>query len=73
MLRGSGRDITGVDGNDLDRVFQIFGTGLGKTDIANVEVRYGAATVPGDEGGGGILNDGTLSLRGCARSVLGQG
>jgi hypothetical protein len=55
---GDARD-TIVDGNDLDRVFEVH---EGPTvEIANVTIRNGRA----DYYGGGILNAGTLTVRSC--------
>lgn len=55
---GAGADTTLIDGNQLDRVFNI---GSGRTaSISGVTIRKGNETA--SNWGGGILNEGTLSI-----------
>ena len=56
-VRGAGADLTRVDGGLIDRVFHVAG-GVFAT-ISDLEARGGDA---GAENGGGILNDGELTL-----------
>ena len=66
-IKGKGPASTIIDGNSLDRVFQVFS---GKVQISGVTIQHGMATE-----GGGLLNSGgkvTLSFR-CGREQHGQG
>src|SRR5262249_26736195 len=49
-IKGKNASQTIIDGNNLDRVFQILG---GKVSISNVTIQHGRATI-----GGGLLNSG---------------
>jgi len=56
-IKGKGAGATIINGNNLDRVFEIFS---GKVTISGVTIENGLAT---DTGGGGILNEGgTVTL-----------
>lgn len=59
---GAGRDVTVVDGGGLDRTFQVYYTA--EVRIEGVTFRNGK--VVGRKVGGGVINEGTLTLVDCA-------
>lgn len=59
FIEGAGRDLSVIDGNEIDRVFHV---------LADVSVEIGRVTIQKGKvvshyGGGGIFNQGTLTLR----------
>ncbi len=62
-VRGAGADLTRVDAGGIDRVFHVAGGVI--ATIADLEARGGDA---GSGNGGGIRNDGDLTLSGAAVS-----
>lgn len=56
-IRGRGAEITLVDGNGLDRIFQVF---VATVEIAELTLLDGLAA--GEDRGGAIANEGTLML-----------
>lgn len=59
VIDGAGRDLSVIDGGDIDRVFQVFSGA--SVDFKRVTIQNGDAKT-GLLGGGGILNQGTLTL-----------
>jgi CSLREA domain-containing protein len=62
ILTGAGQNLTIIDGNQLDRVFEVF---LGvHTEISDVTIQGGKTNTPNGVGfpGGGIFNNGILNL-----------
>ena len=62
ILTGAGQGLTVIDGNQLDRVFEVF---LGvHAQISDVTIQGGKTNTPYGTGlpGGGIFNNGTLNL-----------
>jgi len=59
-IRGAGRYVTIIDGNALDRVFQVLGGAT--ASIESLMVTGGHVAAADTRGGGGILNEGTLEL-----------
>ena len=60
IIKGVGPDKTIVDGNALDRVFHVVGASTSVT-LSNLTVKGGSK----QSDGGGIFNEGTLSLENC--------
>jgi len=59
VIDGAGRDLTVIDGGDIDRVFQVVAGA--SVEIQRVTIQNGDSKT-GLLGGGGILNLGTLTL-----------
>jgi CSLREA domain-containing protein len=57
LILGAGDAVTAIDGNEIDRVLQVVGSGT-SLEIQGVDITGGRE----DFGGGGILNEGVLTL-----------
>jgi CSLREA domain-containing protein len=63
-LLGSGPDATIVDGNSIDRVFHIIGAAV-RVELYHLTIQKGYASSTGLDGGGGVYNNGILTITGC--------
>ena len=67
IIEGAGADVTFIDGNILDRVFQVHASG--KLTLKNLTIKGGKTPTSGGgsygQYGGGILNFGMLNLIDC--------